>query len=197
MVKSILSVCTKLILPASEIHPFQILPNPSWDLSGRLFQPCLCSWLPHGLCHFLPLLLWVRVGRSLQALELRDGLASATAYYSPETCWDSWCPGLSLLCLSCGLTMSLVGQVEITVLGHSCWCLLLSQPHRHIYEKVLFRFYLLIYCSALVLYSGPNPDGSTEWQQSSESGLLCVWTRLCDLISPHSSVAFDIVSCSV
>lgn len=107
VVKPIFSTGTKLILPASEIHPFHSLPNPSWDLPGRLFEPCLCSWLPHGLCPFLLLLAWLIVGRSSQAVEVGGGLAPATAHYPTHTCWDSWCPGLSVLCLCWGLTKSL------------------------------------------------------------------------------------------
>lgn len=149
---------------------------------------------------FLLLLAWLSVGRSSRAVEVGGGLAPAAAHYPPPPCWDWWCPGLSVLCLSCGLTESLVGQVESTVLGHSCWCLVLSQSHRHTYETVLFKFCLLItvpLCPVLVQIQ----IGLAEWHRaeshSSGSGLLCfepgcvTWFLLTPLIS------FEIVSCSV
>lgn len=127
---------------------FHILPNPSWDLSGSLLELLLLAF--HGLCPFLLLLAWLTMERSSRTVEVRGGLTPDTAHHPPPTCWDCWCPALRVLFLSCSLTKSSVGQVKSTVLGHRCWCFVLSQSHRHIYETVLFRFYYRLFITVLL-----------------------------------------------
>lgn len=164
---TVFSVCTKLLLPASG--------NPSFLNSSRsvlrfvrenqiccvfalgfqvnsvVAQPFCCGsqwWCRLNIC-------WGQRQPSFGHCLLptrRAGTVGAQAWVcfvclkiSPSLLW----------CFPC--------QVESIVLGHSCWhrfwSLVLSHAHRDFYEGVLFKFYLLVYCSALVPYSGPSSDG--------------------------------------
>ena len=111
---------------------FKFLPVHPGIYQGESLS-CLCSWLPHGLHHSLPPpLLWLRWWCLPKLLR-----AEVAELLPPQICWDCWCEDLSLRCLSHGLTKS-----PVLVLSHS---------RRDFCETVLFKFYLLVYYSALCL----------------------------------------------
>lgn len=99
-----------------------------------------------GFHHYPPLLLW------LTGPLKSGGLASATFQWAPRIAGTASAYIFICCVLSHGLTKSPV-PCALTV-------------HRDFWETVLFRFYLLAYCSALVPYFGTVQMGLPEWHHA-------------------------------
>lgn len=93
-------IYTKLLLPAPR-KPFLSDSSQSiLGLSERISLLCLCSLLPHWLCRFPALLLWVPLVMSSKAFKVRGGLALLLLTAHPDRL------GRSVLGLECAVSVS-------------------------------------------------------------------------------------------
>lgn len=107
-------------LASQEMHPFHIPPSRPGICQGNL--SAVCSWLSHGLHPFPPLLLWLTVLMSFEAVEAGGGLVRPLL--TPDML-GLLAPRHKFECLSRGLTKSLV-MFPMSSLGYCPWPQLLA-----------------------------------------------------------------------
>lgn len=124
-----LSVCIDLLLPASGNPSLSIFPPVHPGICQEEPVSCLCSWLPHGLHHYPPLLLWLTGVVSSRAVEVR---------------WPSFCHFSLSTAETLGLPVHISAFVAFCLMASpSLLCLVLSQS-TETFEKQFFLGFICL-----------------------------------------------------